>query len=45
MLRENANDLLVFIAVAPERSFTKAASQLRVSQSAMSHAIKVFEER
>ena len=45
MLRENANDLLVFIAVARERSFTKAASQLRVSQSAMSHTIKAFEER
>ncbi|WP_349970230.1 LysR family transcriptional regulator [Pseudomonas caspiana] len=45
MLRENANDLLVFIAVARERSFTKAAAQLRVSQSAMSHTIKAFEAR
>ncbi|KPX12833.1 LysR family transcriptional regulator [Pseudomonas syringae] len=45
MLRENASDLLVFIAVARERSFTKAAAQLRVSQSAMSHAIKAFEAR
>lgn len=45
MLRENASDLLVFIAVARERSFTKAAAQLRVSQSAMSHTIKAFEAR
>ncbi|WP_160106562.1 LysR family transcriptional regulator [Pseudomonas izuensis] len=45
MLRENANDLLIFIAVARERSFTKAAAQLRVSQSGLSHAIKSFEAR
>ena len=36
MLRENANDLLAFLAVARERSFTKAAGKLGVSQSALS---------
>jgi DNA-binding transcriptional LysR family regulator len=45
MLRENANDLLAFIAVARERSFTKAAAQFGVSQSSLSHAIKAFETR
>ena len=37
MSRESAHDLLVFIAVARKGSFTRAASQLRVSQSPMSH--------
>jgi DNA-binding transcriptional LysR family regulator len=45
MLRQNISDLLVFVAVANERSFTRAAAQLGVSQSAMSHAIRELEER
>ena len=45
MLRENLNDLVAFMVVAREGSFTKAASQLGVSQSALSHALRSLEER
>ncbi|CAI1797478.1 D-malate degradation protein R [Serratia fonticola] len=45
MLKENFNELQVFLVVARERSFTKAAGKLGVSQSALSHAIKALEER
>lgn len=45
MLRENVNDLLFFLVVARERSFTRAAAQLGVSQSALSHTVKQLEER
>jgi DNA-binding transcriptional LysR family regulator len=45
MLRENANDLLAFLAVARERSFTKAAAKLGVSQSALSHTLRGLEAR
>lgn len=45
MLRENVNDLLFFLAVARERSFTRAAAQLGVSQSALSHTVRQLEER
>ncbi|WP_026872923.1 LysR family transcriptional regulator [Inquilinus limosus] len=45
MPRENLNDLLAFLAVARERSFTRAAAQLGVSQSALSHTIRGLEER
>ncbi len=45
MPRENLNDLLAFLAVARERSFTTAAAQLGVSQSALSHTIRGLEER
>lgn len=45
MLKDNFNDLLSLIVIARERSFTKAAAKLRVSQSALSHAIRGLEER
>jgi DNA-binding transcriptional LysR family regulator len=45
MLRENVSDLLAFLSVARERSFTKAAAKLGVSQSALSHTIRGLEER
>ncbi len=45
MQRENVNDLLAFLAVARERSFTKAAAKLGVSQSALSHTMRGLEAR
>ncbi|MCC7183062.1 MAG: LysR family transcriptional regulator [Rhodocyclaceae bacterium] len=44
-MRENANDLIALVAVARERSFTRAAAQLGVSQSALSHTIRALESR
>ena len=44
MRRENVNDLLAFIAVAREQSFTKAAAKLQVSQSALSYTIRTLEK-
>ena len=45
MPRQNVNDLLAFLAVAREHSFTRAAAQLGVSPSAVSHTIRELEER
>lgn len=45
MLRENFNELQLFLVVARERSFTKAAGKLGVTQSELSHAMKALEER
>src|SRR6266571_7196422 len=45
MPRQNVNDLLAFLAVARERSFTKAAAKLGVSQSALSHTVRGLEAR
>src|SRR5215218_5414694 len=45
MPRQNVNDILTFLVVARERSFTRAAAQLDVSQSALSHTIRGLEER
>ncbi len=45
MASGNFNDLLAFITVARARSFTKAAAQLGVSQSALSHTIRGLETR
>ena len=45
MKRQNVNDLLAFLAVAQERSFTRAAAKLGVSQSALSHTVRGLEAR
>jgi DNA-binding transcriptional LysR family regulator len=45
MAGENLNDLIAFLAVARERSFTRAAAQLGVSQSALSQTIRGLEAR
>lgn len=45
MQRANINDIIAFLAVARERSFTKAAAKLGVSQSALSHTVRQLEER
>src|SRR5436853_5231601 len=45
MPRQDVNGLLAFLAVARERSFTRAAAKLGVSQSALSHTIRGLEER
>src|SRR6267142_1802573 len=44
MDRNDLNILGVFLAVAEERSFTRAGKRLGVSASAMSHAIRGLEE-
>jgi DNA-binding transcriptional LysR family regulator len=43
--RENLNDLLAFVTVAREGSFTRAAAQLGVSQSALSYTMRQLETR
>jgi len=45
MSRENLNDLRAFVVVARERSFTRAAAQLGLSRSALSHAMSALESR
>src|SRR4051794_29890150 len=45
MRHQNFDDLLAFLAIARERSFTKAAAKLGVSQSALSHTIRGLEAR
>lgn len=45
MTYEKTNDLQAFIAVARDRSFTKAAQKLGVTPSALSHTIRLLEER
>jgi DNA-binding transcriptional LysR family regulator len=45
MARESFSDLVAFLAVAREKSFTRAAAKLGVSQSALSHTIRGLEER
>jgi DNA-binding transcriptional LysR family regulator len=45
MARDNINDILVFLAVARERSFTRAAARLGMTQSALSHIVRSLEAR
>ncbi|MBY5928455.1 MULTISPECIES: LysR family transcriptional regulator [Halomonas] len=45
MPRENFNDLHAFLRVAEKGSFTRAAAELGVSQSALSHTIRGLEAR
>lgn len=45
MQRGHLDDLAAFAAVGRERSFTKAAATLRVSQSALSQTIRQLEAR
>lgn len=45
MQRGSLDQLVAFVAVARERSFTAAAAKLSVSQSALSHTIRELEER
>ena len=45
MQRGNLDDLVAFLAVARESSFTNAAAKLGVSQSALSHTMRALEAR
>ncbi|MBL4928476.1 LysR family transcriptional regulator [Fuscibacter oryzae] len=45
MKRDELGDLIAFLAVCEERSFTRAAARLGTSQSALSHTVKRLEER
>src|SRR6266705_1901052 len=45
MAGNELNVLAAFLAVAEERSFTRAAKRLGLSQSALSHAIRGLEEQ
>src|ERR1700758_683213 len=45
MRRDDASDLLAFLAVAREHSFTRAAAKLGMTQSALSQIIRNLEER
>ncbi len=45
MKREDLGELMAFLAVAEERSFTRAAAKLGTSQSALSHTLRRLESR
>ena len=44
-MRNDLSDLAAFAAIAEERSFTRAAQRLGVSQSALSHSMRGLEKR
>ncbi len=44
-MRDELQALAAFAAVAEERSFTRAAARLRISQSALSHSVRGLEKR
>ncbi|WP_429244774.1 LysR family transcriptional regulator [Luteibacter sp. 621] len=44
-MRKDIQDIMAFIAVARERSFTRAAAKMGTSQSALSHTIRGLEAR
>lgn len=44
-MRQQLNDLAAFAVIAEERSFTRAAQRLGVSQSALSHSMRGLEKR
>jgi DNA-binding transcriptional LysR family regulator len=45
MRRDELGDMLAFLAVAEERSFTRAAAKTGTSQSSLSHTVRRLEER
>src|ERR1700760_1991369 len=45
MKKQNLEELHTFVVVAEERSFTRAAARLGVSQSALSYSIRMLEKR
>ncbi len=44
MARDRISDVLAFLAVARERSFSRAAAKLGVSPSSLSHTVRSLEE-
>lgn len=45
MARDSMNDILVFLAVARERSFTRAAAKPGMTRSALSHIVRSPQAR
>src|SRR5271156_1214271 len=45
MIRNDLGELSAFATVAEERSFTRAAARLGISQSALSHSMRGLERR
>ena len=45
MRRSSLNELSIFLAIAEHRSFRRAAAELQVSPSALSHALRALEQR
>ncbi|MBD9650696.1 LysR family transcriptional regulator (plasmid) [Ensifer sp. PDNC004] len=45
MKRDELGDLVAFLTVGEERSFTRAAARLGTSQSSLSHTVRRLEER